>query len=300
MAEASPQTDTYAKVPSGPTPCPAADRAPTKSADEENFPVGSWLLPAHLRAHIATYYAFARAVDDIADDPARAAEVKITELDAMEAALRGHACPADPDGNIRKAMRLNVSMRETGVPFEHGADLCIAFRQDAVKSRYADWDELMHYCRYSAAPVGRYLLDLHGETRDTWPASDALCASLQVINHLQDCRQDYLDMDRVYLPLDSMAAANCEIETLSAPAASPAMRAVLDQALDGVDRLNETACALPGLIRDRRMRLEAAVIVDIAHRLARLLRARDPIAARVELGRGGKLACLIGGIWRAL
>mgnify|MGYP001422304071 CR=1 FL=1 len=273
---------------------------PTKSAAEENFPVGSWLLPAALRPHIAAYYAFARAVDDIADDPRRTAGAKIAELDAMEAALRGKACPAARDDDLRKAMRLRVSMIEAEVPITHGAELCIAFRQDAVKPRYRNWAELMEYCRYSAAPVGRFLLDLHGESDATWPASDALCASLQVINHLQDCKKDFLEMDRVYLPLDWLDAAGAGTEHLAGAQATPALRAVLDRALDGIEDLNAQARALPALIRNRRMRMEAAVIVAIAHRLARLLRERDPIAERVALSGFDKLACLIGGIWRAL
>ena len=81
-----------------------------------------------------------------------------------------------------------------------------AFRRDVTKLRYADWGELMDYCRYSAMPVGRYVLDVHGETRATWPLTDALCAALQIINHLQDCAKDYRALDRVYLPLDTMAA----------------------------------------------------------------------------------------------
>ncbi len=270
---------------------------PTKTAGEENFPVGSWLLPAHLRQHVATYYDFARAIDDIADDPHRAAAQKIAELDAMEAVLRGR----EPVNDMEvRAARLHRSLTATRIPIAHGTDLCIAFRRDAIKHRYSDWVDLMHYCRYSAAPVGRYLLDLHGENRDTWPAADALCASLQVINHLQDCRQDYLTLDRVYLPSNWIHAAGARFESLAAKAVTPALRAVLDQCLDGVDALNREAASLPGLIRNRRMRLEAAVIVDIAHRLARLLRRRDPLAERVKLAAMHKILCLLGGLRRSL
>ena len=91
-----------------------------------------------------------------------------------------------------------------------------AFRLDAVKLRYRDWDDLMAYCRYSASPVGRQLLDLHGESRDTWPASDALCSALQVLNHLQDCADDYRLLDRVYLPLTDLAAEGIGVEALTA------------------------------------------------------------------------------------
>jgi len=270
--------------------------APTRSAGEENFPVGSWLLPRHLRAHIACYYAFARAADDIADDPTRPPEDKRAELDAMEAVLRGEMPVSEGNPDQAKAKRLAESLAQTAIPVEHGAELLIAFRLDADKSRYANWDELMAYCRNSAAPVGRYLLDLHGESHVTWPASDALCASLQVLNHLQDCAEDYARMDRVYLPLDMFDAAACDVTELAAAGASSGLRRVLDACLDGCERLNGEARALPRMIRNRRMRMEAAVIVAVAHRLARRLRLGDPLAGRVALGRWDKIACLLTGL----
>jgi squalene synthase HpnC len=273
---------------------------PSRTAEKENFPVGSWLLPARLRRHIATYYAFARAADDIADDPVRSAARKVAELDAMEAALEGSSSPGKPSPDLEKAHALRASLAETGVPVAHGAELLRAFRQDALKRRYRDWDELMDYCRYSAAPVGRYLLDLHGESRAAWPASDALCASLQVLNHLQDCRADYLRLDRVYLPLDAFEAEGASVEDLARGEATRALRAVLERCLDRCDRLNRDARALPGLLRDRRMRAEAAVIVAIAHRLAARLRRSDPLALRVELSAPDKLACLARGVWTAV
>ena len=87
---------------------------------------------------------------------------------------------------------------------------------DASKHRYANWDELIHYCTYSANPVGRFVLDVHGESRATWPANDALCTALQIINHLQDCGADYRRLDRVYIPLDALAARNIPVEALAA------------------------------------------------------------------------------------
>ena len=96
-----------------------------------------------------------------------------------------------------------------------------------TKLRYNNWDELIDYCRYSAMPVGRYVLDVHGESRATWPASDNICAVLQIINHLQDCVKDYENLDRVYIPLDALAAAGTNVEALREPRASPALRACL-------------------------------------------------------------------------
>jgi len=273
-----------------------AESAPTKTAGEENFPVGSWLLPAHLRVHVACYYAFARAADDIADDPRRTPEEKILALDRLDAVLSG-AAPRTADEH--KAARARESLFETGVPLRDAGDLLIAFRQDAWKRRYRDWDALIGYCVNSANPVGRYLLDLHGEDPRTHGPSNALCTALQILNHLQDCRKDYLALNRVYLPtawFDEFAVA---VEDLAAPHASPGMRALLDRALDGVDALNDEARALYGRIRDRRLRAEAAVIVVIAERLAAKLRRADPLAGRVVLSKKEKLACVIGGLARA-
>ena len=90
-----------------------------------------------------------------------------------------------------------------------------------------DWDDLIGYCRYSAMPVGRFVLDVHGESRATWPANDALCAALQIINHLQDCAADYRDLDRVYIPLDALSAAGLTVAALGETKASPALRRCL-------------------------------------------------------------------------
>src|SRR5918911_3410584 len=136
-----------------------------------------------------------------------------------------------PGEDSPAASEMRASLAETGVTAQHCHDVLHAFRLDATKLRYRDWDDLMGYCRYSAAPVGRQLLDLHGESRDTWPPSDALCAALQVLNHLQDCGDDYRNLDRVYLPLDDLEAAGCTVEALCAPAASPGLRCVLDRLL---------------------------------------------------------------------
>ncbi len=268
-----------------------------KGSADENFPVGSFLIARRLRPHVACFYAFARAIDDIADNPALTPEDKIARLDRMDRALVGTDA-GDPA--YAKAHRIRRSLIETGVPVRHCRDLIVAFKQDAVKLGYRDWDDLMGYCRNSAAPVGRYLLDLHGESRDSYPASDALCHALQVINHLQDCKDDYRDLGRVYLPGDWMAEAGVGVEDLNAAAASPGMRRVLDRALDGVDRLMGEARTLPGRLRNRRLALESAVIVCIAERLGAMLRRRDPIAGRVELNRWQFALSAAAGIGRGL
>jgi len=274
-------TDSPVETPSG------------KGAADENFPVGSWLLPAALRPHVATYYAFARAIDDIADNPALAAEDKIARLAAFEAAL---VDPAADRPGLEKASRLRASLAATGVTAARGTDLVAAFKQDAVKRRYADWAELIGYCRLSANPVGRYLLDLHGEDPAGYAASDALCTALQILNHLQDCQDDYRALDRVYLPQDWLAAEGLDVGVLEAAASPPGFRRLLDRCLDGVDRLLAEASQLPGRLRSARLAMESAIIVQLARRLARRLRAGDPLAGRVALSRADFLLCGLKGV----
>ena len=267
-----------------------------KGRDDENFPVGSFLIRRDLRPHVHAFYRFARIADDIADNPALAADEKVRRLDRMAAILDG-AAGGEPGEDSPAAVAMRASLAATGVTTQHCHDVLRAFRLDATKLRYADWGELMEYCRYSASPVGRQLLDLHGESRDTWPASDALCSALQVLNHLQDCAADYRALDRVYVPLDELGAAGIGIEALAAPAASPALRRVLDRLLDKTEALIETARGLPGGVRAGGLRRESAAIVMLAARLARHLRRGDPLARRVKLGKGDFLAALAVGLF---
>lgn len=274
----------------------AGRRTPSKTAKGENFPVGSWLLPGTVRPHVALFYRVVRAADDIADDPHLTPDEKIAGLEAVDAALRGDTpVPA----NCTEAARLRAQLLAIGVSVEHARNLLRAFKQDATKLRYRDWEDLLGYCRFSADPVGRFLLDIHGEGSDGHDASDGLCTALQIINHLQDCKADYENLDRVYLPLDFFTAAGAVIEELAASAASPAMRRVLDRTLDGVDGLIARARPLASHIQRPGMRREASVIVTLAERLARELRRRDPIAERVELTHFDKLGCALHGIARA-
>jgi phytoene/squalene synthetase len=309
-----------------------------KAARDENFPVGSILLPARLRPHVAAFYAFARAADDIADSPALAPEDRIARLDRLErividhthdrsresalhrkdradspgwwiakgdssqpgsalaAALRGEE--GGPD--LAKAARMRASLEETAVSPRHCLDLLDAFRQDAVKARYADWDELMHYCDRSAAPVGRYLLDLHGEDGTLYPLSDALCNALQILNHLQDCAADHRELDRVYIPEPWLQAEGLGVQALAAARCDAALRRVLDRMLDGVDGLLATAAPLSAALTGRRLAMEAAAIQAVARKLSALLRRRDPLAVRVRLGRAAYASCIAEGVWKGL
>ena len=264
-----------------------------KSAGDENFPVGSALLPKRLRPHVAIFYAFARAADDIADNPALAADDKIRRLDAFDRAL---VDPAHDGDGVSKAVRMRESLAACAVSNRHCRDLLLAFKQDATKKRYRDWADLMGYCALSASPVGRYLLDLHGEAPSAYEPSDALCNALQVLNHLQDCADDYHALDRVYIPEPWLAAEGLGAAVLDKAASPPGLRHVLDRLLDRTDTLIAAARRLPSSLASTRLAMESAVIVLLAVRLARRLRRGDPLARRVALGRADFLLATLGGI----
>lgn len=274
------------------TTSPALPSAAPRTAATENFPVGSWLLPAGLRPVVAAYYRVARAADDIADDPTLAPDDKLRRLTAIDATLAGTA-EADP-----AACDLRLLFASRGLTVEHVRHLLQAFKADAVNRPCRSWSDLLAYCRFSAAPVGRFLLELHGEGRAAWPASDALCSALQILNHLQDCREDWRRLQRLYIPSDWLTEANAAPDDLLTAKASPALRGVLDRILDGVDRLNLTAATLPQQIAHRGLRMEATAILLLSQRLARRLRTRDPLAQRVSVSSLDKALALVWGALR--
>jgi farnesyl-diphosphate farnesyltransferase len=251
-----------------------------KNRGDENFPVGSRLIRPALRPHIHAFYSFARNADDIADSPILTPGEKLSRLDVMEAVLLGRGDKGSPS-----ALALRESLAKTGVTPVHASELLIAFRRDATKQRYTTLTELYDYCRYSAAPVGRYVLDLHRESHKTMAPSDALCSALQVLNHIQDCAKDLATMDRCYLPEELMAEFGTGIADLRKPFTTPGLRKVFDSLLHRVERMTRFASDLPKRTSDRRLRLETAVIVRLAKRLATKLERRDPLASPVKLSR---------------
>ena len=264
-----------------------------KGKEDENFPVGSFLIRRDLRPHVHAFYRFAREADDIADNGDLTAEEKVRRLDRMAEVLEGA-----PGHDTPSAFAMRQSLAATGVTAQHSHDILHAFRMDATKLRYKDWGELMHYCRYSASPVGRQLLDLHGESQATWPANEALCSALQVLNHLQDCAKDYHELDRVYLPDDDLANFGSTIDDLTKSHATPGLRKTLDRLLEGVDGLVATARTFSPQIRSPGLRRETAIIVNLAERLTQRLKDGDPIAGRVKLTKSDFALALLTGLWR--
>ena len=268
----------------------ASDLRSGKTHRDENFPVASWIIHRRHRALILAFYNFVRTADDIADHATLGERDKLTYLDLLEAELLGKGDTQPEAVNLRNALA------ERSMPPRHALDVLIAFRMDVTKLRYENWDEVIHYCRYSAMPVGRFMLDVHGESTSTWAASDALCAGLQINNHLQDCGKDYRELNRVYLPLDALAAAGASVEALGLERAPAPLLQCLHSLAARTAVLLDQSKSLSAEVKDFRLGLEIAVIQAFADKIVGLLKVRDPLSQTVHLGPMELIAYSLGGM----
>ena len=258
-----------------------------KGHKDENFPVASFLIAPRNRAPVMAVYNFVRAADDVADNATAPADEKLRLLERMRQSLVGE------NDSVPEGVALRAIMKERDLSPVHALDLLEAFRRDCTKLRYRDWDDLIDYCRYSAMPVGRFVLDVHGESQSLWPANDALCAALQVINHLQDCAKDYRELNRVYIPEPLLARAGIGAEALGQDKAGPALADVISGLARRNTGLLETSRPFAGGIRDGRLALEVDLIQTLADDLNAMLIHRDPLSQGVHHSKADVVALFV-------
>lgn len=261
-----------------------------KDHTQENFPVASWLVRANARAPIMSFYRFARACDDIADHETASATEKRALLATMRAGLLGIGAP--------EAMALAAAVLPRGLDLVHAHDLLEAFERDCTVDRYADWAGLMGYCRYSAMPVGRFVLDVHGEDRALWPMNDALCAALQIINHLQDCGKDFRAIGRVYIPTTLLDAAGVPVSALGQARACAGLLGVIHGLAGQTAELLRQSAPFACAIKDGRLAAEVALIQCLAEDLVWLLMTRDPLSQKVHHGKARAASLALRGLLR--
>jgi len=267
----------------------------------ENFPIGSWLLPRHLRHDLAAVYAFARLGDDVADEGDAPADVRLARLAAIEAQLS--ACAADP-----AAMRdpvflaLGHTIARHALPLAPFRDLLAAFRRDAAGDtrRFATFGDVLGYCRCSANPVGRLVLALFGH-RDAERAtrSDDVCTALQLTNFWQDVRSDLDERDRVYIPaedLDRFAGAR---DGLTGRRMTSGLRDCLAFEVERTRARFASGLALADLV-DGRLRREVRLFVHGGLAILDRIEAHDydVLAHRPTLGRGDFARLVWKELWR--
>ncbi len=257
---------------------------------DENFPVASLLLPKKIRKDVISFYYFARHSDNIADDNAIPPQERLDLLNAISLSVAGN------QSNMPEwAKPYRELLRQGKLDSRHGRALLDAFMQDVEKSRYASWEELIDYCMRSAAPVGRAVLEIGEEYYADITASDKICCVLQILNHLQDIKEDYQERDRIYFPMNGLIDND-----LSAEKASPELRAMIDEVLDRVDVMLKEAHSLFSTVKSFRLRMEIATIWHIAQKLSKSLRHKDPIASKVKLSKFDYVKVFIHGLKTAI
>ena len=210
----------------------------------ENFPVASLLLPKALRNPVEIIYRFARSADDFADEGSDPDDVRLARLDAYRRELAAPQSPLFHD--------IARIVREHDLPLGLFRDLLSAFSQDVTKKRYADFADLVDYCRRSANPVGRLLLHLFKRTSETDLArSDAVCTALQLINFWQDVEVDF-SKGRIYLPQDEMARHGVSERHIAEQRCDAAWQSLLrfqvERSRDLILRGQPLARSLPGRV----------------------------------------------------
>lgn len=248
----------------------------------ENFPVASWLLPRVLRRPVAVIYAFARSADDLADEGELTPEARLAGLGEL-AALLDTIAAGDPQDNSALGRALADTVQRHRLPLAPFHDLLSAFRQDVIIARYADFGVLMDYCRRSANPVGRLLLQLVGDTDTRHQAySDALCSALQLINFYQDIHQDYVERGRIYLPQDEMRRFGVTEAHLRDRVSDVAMRRLMHLQYDRALRLLQSGAPLAKHLHGR-FGYELRLTVLGARRVLSQLMRNDDLFARPRL-----------------
>jgi phytoene synthase len=238
----------------------------------ENFPVASILMPKRLRKPIAAIYHFARAADDIADEGELTNEARLQQLNDFREEL--HHIAANETPLMPLFQNLASEIKQHALPMQPLHDLLDAFSQDVVKKRYANYEELLDYCRRSANPVGALLLHLYEEATPVNLAySDAICSALQLINFWQDVAKD-IGIARIYLPQDERARFGVTEEQIVQGQCNDAWRALMKFQIERARELMLYGKPL-GTILTGRIGLEMRMIIQGGLRILDKIAAAD-------------------------
>lgn len=249
------------------------------SYHNENFPVGMLVKPK-FQTIIKAYYTVARFADDIADSSLLSKEEKIAKLndirDAFLNPLTGNSYM-----NIRKLGKMFVAEQLDASLF---TDLLVAFERDAEQKKISIWEELLDYCRYSAAPVGRFLLALHDENPSAYLPAENLCIILQILDHLGDIKDDYSLLRRVYIPDDILSQYNICKTDLGLSYTKPEIKEMLAEIIAKLEAMQADTKVLPSLIKDFRLRFEVCVILSLTNSMIQKYKKVDILQYSPKLG----------------
>lgn len=269
-----------------------------KTKNEENFPVGSFLIKKKYRRVVFDYYDFARYADDIADDYKLKPESKLKELDNLENILIG--AKKSKSAKMQFVLKLKKDFVEHNLSNSLATDLLVAFRKDAENIEYKTWNQLIDYCRYSAAPVGRFMLALHDESPSTFLPATSLCVALQVLNHLQDLKKDVENLNRIYLPTEMLKKFKVTKNDLTKDKTSPNLEKLIIEILSRVKGLQKEAEILPQIVKNFGLRAEICVILSLTNFMVKRLYKDDVLAKNIKFSKLDWILATINGIRKAI
>lgn len=261
-----------------------ADCVQLAQSHYENFPVASRLLPKQLRRPIAVIYAFARRADDFADEGDLTSAERIAALDDFSHKLTLIEKNSPVDDTTFIALADVIKQHKLPINLFH--DLLSAFKQDVTKARYANFGEVMQYCRYSANPVGRLLLHLNNAaSAQNIGYSDAVCSALQLTNFLQDIHQDLEESDRIYIPQDEMEKYGVTEEDIRNKLTTPASRSLIAFQIQRSAKLMQSGAPIGKALKGR-MGLELRMTIMGGSRiLYKLNQQHDDVFSRPRLSK---------------
>ena len=270
----------------------------SKQQKDENFPVAGLLIKSSLRPLVNAYYRAARYCDDIADAPDLSARQKLAKLSEAEDIFLGYQKNV-PDELLFLSELRRIFCDEL-LDTSLFTDLLTAFRQDSRGHTYETWEQLLEYCRYSAAPVGRFMLAVHDENLSTYMPSGVLCTVLQIANHIQDIKYDLLVQNRIYLPAELLQKYQVSTDDLRQDKSSPELKKLIAEIISRLQKMLKDAALLPAITRSLRLRMQICVILSLTNIMLKKLNKKDVLQKNVKLSKIDWMRAVIGGVFRAL
>lgn len=274
---------------------------PARPNTDPDFSLMPELFPPALRPHVRAFGRFVRLADSITDNAFLSLHDKQARLSALEGALDGAVDALWSTEARAVAASLRASLTQSGISPEHARHILQAFQRDAEGYVAATWPELLVYCQFAAAPIGRYMLELSGEdVVSSGRSADALCAALRILKQLRDTEDPTVRYNRLCIPRRFLEDALITPAHLRAATAKGQTRAVLDRVLDGVDQLLVQAAPLPSLLRRRGLVMHTAIVLCRARKLLARFRRLDPLRERVGLTAWQRTLCRWYGTLRGM
>ncbi len=265
-----------------------------KSHSDENFPVASFLMTKKIRSIVRVFYFFARMADDIADHQKLSSNQKKKILLFFD-----NAISKSKKTNNKILDKMIAKFKELPSGKKYSRNLLKAFMMDASNKKYKNWNDLLYYCKFSANPVGRFVIDAVNERKNIekiYEASDSLCTALQIINHIQDCKKDFKELNRVYIPESFFKKYSVDKKILRKSKSIENFERLKIEIVDNVlVSLRKTKLGLRK-IQSWRLRKETFIILNIAKRLCNLLKINDPLEKQIKLSRIDFIFCFFKGI----